>query len=144
MDHEEQHTSGISRRAVTTGMAWSVPVIALAVATPLAAASNTLDISTPDDFADVTVGDPVPLVFVVLVNDVPVTSGVLRLELDDTATVTLDPEGAGYSNDTTSNMTIEDGLAIAPAFVTGAGTATGRVTYVSTIASFEFDVVLAG
>lgn len=36
----ESNESGISRRAVVRGAAWSVPVIAVAVATPLAAASG--------------------------------------------------------------------------------------------------------
>lgn len=35
----EQNTSGISRRTIVKGAAWSVPVIAAAVAVPLAAAS---------------------------------------------------------------------------------------------------------
>lgn len=37
---EIQKNSGFSRRTIVKGAAWSVPVIAAAVATPLAAASN--------------------------------------------------------------------------------------------------------
>ena len=40
MTEEIQKNSGFSRRTVVKGAAWSVPVIAAAVATPLAAASN--------------------------------------------------------------------------------------------------------
>lgn len=39
-------SEGISRRTVAKGMAWSVPVIAVSVATPLAAASVATDFST--------------------------------------------------------------------------------------------------
>lgn len=39
MTEEVQKNKGLSRRAVVKGAAWSVPVIAAAVATPLAAAS---------------------------------------------------------------------------------------------------------
>lgn len=41
MTEEIQKNKGISRRTVVKGAAWSVPVIAAAVATPLAAASLT-------------------------------------------------------------------------------------------------------
>jgi hypothetical protein len=37
----EKHAPGISRRTIVKGAAWSVPVVAVAVATPLAAASTT-------------------------------------------------------------------------------------------------------
>lgn len=40
MTEEIQKEKGFSRRTVVKGAAWSVPVIAAAVATPLAAASN--------------------------------------------------------------------------------------------------------
>lgn len=43
MTEENQKNSGFSRRTVVKGAAWSVPVIAAAVATPLAAAS-TVDV----------------------------------------------------------------------------------------------------
>ncbi|GAB3630725.1 hypothetical protein GCM10027421_00780 [Microbacterium shaanxiense] len=42
---EEIQTKGISRRTVVKGAAWSVPVIAAAVATPLASASTALDLT---------------------------------------------------------------------------------------------------
>ncbi|CAH0214083.1 hypothetical protein SRABI76_02340 [Microbacterium oxydans] len=44
MTEEVQKNTGISRRAVVKGAAWSVPVIAAAVATPLAAASGVVDV----------------------------------------------------------------------------------------------------
>lgn len=40
-----EENKGFSRRTVVKGAAWSVPVIAAAVATPLAAASTTLDLT---------------------------------------------------------------------------------------------------
>jgi len=40
-----EENKGLSRRTVVKGAAWSVPVIAAAVATPLAAASTTLDLT---------------------------------------------------------------------------------------------------
>lgn len=40
MTEEVQPTSGLSRRAIVKGAAWSLPVVAVAVATPLAAAST--------------------------------------------------------------------------------------------------------
>ena len=43
MTEEIQKNSGFTRRTVVKGAAWSVPVIAAAVATPLAAAS-TVDV----------------------------------------------------------------------------------------------------
>lgn len=43
MTEENQKNSGFSRRTIVKGAAWSVPVIAAAVATPLAAAS-TVDV----------------------------------------------------------------------------------------------------
>jgi hypothetical protein len=41
-DHEHENTNGAgpTRRTIVTGAAWSVPVVALAIATPLAAAST--------------------------------------------------------------------------------------------------------
>ncbi|MCS3841751.1 hypothetical protein [Microbacterium sp. AK031] len=42
---EEIQNKGISRRTVVKGAAWSVPVIAAAVATPLASASTALDLT---------------------------------------------------------------------------------------------------
>lgn len=39
MDEHEQQQSGISRRTVTTTMAWAVPAIAVAASIPIAAAS---------------------------------------------------------------------------------------------------------
>lgn len=42
---EIQKNSGFSRRTIVKGAAWSVPVIAAAVATPLAAASTALDLT---------------------------------------------------------------------------------------------------
>ena len=44
MTEEIQKNKGLSRRTVVKGAAWSVPVIAAAVATPLAAASGTVDV----------------------------------------------------------------------------------------------------
>lgn len=44
MTEEVQKNKGISRRAVVKGAAWSVPVIAAAVATPLAAASGVVEV----------------------------------------------------------------------------------------------------
>lgn len=44
MIEETQKNKGLSRRAVVKGAAWSVPVIAAAVATPLAAASGIVDV----------------------------------------------------------------------------------------------------
>ncbi|MCK2026506.1 hypothetical protein [Microbacterium sufflavum] len=44
MTEEIQKNKGVSRRTIVKGAAWSVPVIAAAVATPLAAASGTTDI----------------------------------------------------------------------------------------------------
>lgn len=41
VDNNAQH-SGVSRRTIVKGAAWSVPVVALAVATPLAAASGPI------------------------------------------------------------------------------------------------------
>lgn len=44
MTEEIQKNKGFTRRTVVKGAAWSVPVIAAAVATPLAAASGTIDV----------------------------------------------------------------------------------------------------
>ncbi len=44
---EIQKNKGISRRTIVKGAAWSVPVIAAAVATPLAAASLVNDDLVP-------------------------------------------------------------------------------------------------
>lgn len=44
MTEEVQKNKGLSRRAVVKGAAWSVPVIAAAVGTPLAAASGVVDV----------------------------------------------------------------------------------------------------
>lgn len=43
MTEEVQPASGLSRRAIVKGAAWSLPVVAVAVATPLAAASTPTD-----------------------------------------------------------------------------------------------------
>lgn len=45
MTEDIQTKKGFSRRTVIKGAAWSVPVIAAAVATPLAAASTALDLT---------------------------------------------------------------------------------------------------
>ena len=45
MTEEVKKNSGLSRRTVMKGAAWSVPVVAAAVATPLAAASGAIDAS---------------------------------------------------------------------------------------------------
>ncbi|MGV2902599.1 hypothetical protein ACNPM4_13045 [Microbacterium sp. AGC62] len=44
MTEEIQKNKGISRRTIVKGAAWSVPVIAAAVATPLAAASGDVEV----------------------------------------------------------------------------------------------------
>lgn len=44
MRNEHQKQNGLSRRTVIKSAAWSVPVIAAAVATPLAAASGVVDL----------------------------------------------------------------------------------------------------
>lgn len=44
--HQNTPKSGVTRRVLVKGAAWSVPVIAVAVATPVAAASTTLPPAT--------------------------------------------------------------------------------------------------
>lgn len=44
MTEEIQKSKGVSRRSLVKGAAWSVPVIAAAVATPLAAASGDIEL----------------------------------------------------------------------------------------------------
>ncbi|MFK3676441.1 hypothetical protein ACI2IP_01835 [Microbacterium sp. NPDC090218] len=44
MTEEIQKNKGVSRRTLVKGAAWSVPVIAAAVATPLAAASGDIEV----------------------------------------------------------------------------------------------------
>lgn len=53
----ERHESNINRRSVLTAGAWSVPVIALAAATPAAAASTTAPWTPSDWFALQRTGD---------------------------------------------------------------------------------------
>ncbi|GGF31024.1 hypothetical protein [Subtercola lobariae] len=63
-DSAEKAPSGISRRGVVTGAAWSVPVIALAVAAPAASASGTpTDISVTLQPTPPKVGQPLRLTY---------------------------------------------------------------------------------
>ncbi|GAA2239333.1 hypothetical protein N1031_16925 [Herbiconiux moechotypicola] len=134
---------GISRRAVTTGMVWSVPVVALAVATPMAAASQAVVFEAPDDYTDVSVGDSLPLYFGIEDGGFPAVGGVLSVVLADTSTVQFDPEADGYAGPTAFNAAVEDGFAVAVAIVNAGGVISGTITYGTTTASFSVNVSLA-
>ena len=133
---------GISRRAVTTAMAWSVPVVALAAAAPLAAASTTAPSITAMDVLPAAVGDSVPLVFTVTENGVDVATGTLTVTLDDTSIVEFDPDADGYSGPTIASVEIADGVALPLVIVKAAGTVTGSATFGSTSSSFSTQVVV--
>lgn len=52
-DNAHAHQSGLRRRTILKASAWSLPVIAVAVATPLAAASTAIDLElTAQPFGD--------------------------------------------------------------------------------------------
>ena len=134
--------NGISRRTVITATAWSVPVIALAVATPLASASDVGVVITPLDSFGAAAGDSVPLVFEVHDNGVAVASGALSVTLDSTDQVEFDPEADGYSSPTVANVEITDGTALPIVIVKAGGTVRGTATYGSTSASFTSELIV--
>jgi hypothetical protein len=135
-------TTPISRRTVTTAMAWSVPVIALAVATPGAAASVTGVVITPLDSFGAEPGESVPLVFEVSDNGVLVAGGVLTVVLDSTDQVEFDPEADGYSSPTVASVEITEGTALPIVLVKAGGAVSGVAIYGGTTSSFTSVIVV--
>ena len=137
---ENQH---LPRRTVTTAMAWSLPVIALAVATPLAAASTSegVEITGPDSVSG-ELASSQALVFTVTDGGADVASGVLSITLNDTDALAFDPDADGYSSATTATVDISDGVAVAVVILNGAGTATGAVAFGGYSTSFATPVVI--
>lgn len=135
----------ISRRTVTSALAWGVPVIALAVATPSAAASPQVVITPPSEgIVDASPGGEYAITFQITDQGVPVPDGSLTLTLDTTDVVALSPDTEGYFGPMLAVTPIEDGAATAYVDVTTYGTVTGTVTFGSTTVPFSFPVTLAG
>lgn len=132
----------LPRRTVTTALSWSVPVIGMIAAAPLAAASTPVAVSftMPEDITDAAIGDSLPLVFFVDADGAPVTSGYVTVVLADTVAAEFDPNQDGYAGPTVANVAIEGGVALAIILVKAFGTVDGTITYGTSTSSFSVGV----
>ncbi|MFT3877044.1 MAG: hypothetical protein QM708_11575 [Propioniciclava sp.] len=104
-----------SRRTVLKAGAWSAPVIALAVASPAAAASTAASIElVSGPFEGVDVGDPIPLVFSVT----GVADGVTATGTILTGDTVVEWQDGG----TIAFAAVADGMLFFPATVLSHGT----------------------
>ena len=141
MDTSSEPT--ISRRTLTKAMAWSVPVVAIAIAAPAASASGELTITGPEPLEG-AVGDSLPLVFEVLLGGVPVASGSLVVQLSGTDVVVFDPTSDDYTgSETLITVQITDGQAFALVVLVASGSVSGVASVGSASALFAGSVVVS-
>ena len=142
----EQTSGGVERRTVLVGAAWSVPVIAVALAAPAAAASTTITV----DFAAVYLELPretevLAIIAISCSGDAVVADSVtIVLEMIDESVVpefrNTDP-GATYpiGGDSNSNVSVDNS-----GFVALSGQPTGKITIVGTQVSISSAVRYIG
>lgn len=134
---------GVTRRSFTRAAAWSVPVIAVAVAAPAASASGALSASAYD-ISDVEAGDSFPLSIDVAEGGKPLADGtVVTVSLTDNAVLEFDPDADGFVTSTIASVPITGGVANAIVLVRAFGTTTGAVAYRSSQVSYVVGVTQA-
>ena len=134
---------GVTRRSFTRAAAWSVPVIAVAVAAPAASASGALSASAYD-ISDVEAGDSFPLSIDVAEGGKPLADGtVFTVSLTDNAVLEFDPDADGFVTSTIASVPITGGVANAIVLVRAFGTTTGAVAYGSSQVSYVVGVTQA-
>ncbi|MBT9606403.1 hypothetical protein [Microbacterium sp.] len=134
---------GVSRRSFTTALAWSVPVVAVAVAAPAASASGQITASAYD-ISDVEVGDSFPLSIDVARDGMPLADGsVVTVSLTDTDVLEFDPDADGYVSPTFATVPTVGGTANAIVLVRSFGVTTGAVAYGSSQATYAVGVTQA-
>ncbi len=134
---------GVTRRSFTRAAAWSVPVIAVAVAAPAASASGALSASAYD-ISDVEAGDSFPLSIDVAEGGKPLADGkVVTVSLTDNAVLEFDPDADGFVTSTIASVPITGGVANAIVLVRAFGTTTGAVAYGSSQVSYVVGVTQA-
>ncbi|NQX10986.1 hypothetical protein HQQ80_05055 [Microbacteriaceae bacterium VKM Ac-2855] len=132
-----------SRRTIVTGAAWSVPVIAAAVAAPLAAASAGVP-ARIEVVSDTTQSIEEGVTVVAFVYDSTgstVAAGVIATMSANPSAVFLFPDEAPAGGLTASYTTEEDGVAPFPIDASGAVTVTITLTSGSATASTTLTIV---
>ena len=134
---------GVTRRSFTTALAWSVPVVAIAVAAPAASASGALT-AHAYDISDVEVGDSFPLSIDVAEGGRPLRDGtVVTVSLTATAVLEFDPDADGFVTPTIATVPIVGGTANAIILIRAFGATTGAVAYGSSQTTYVVGVTRA-
>lgn len=97
-EHAESHNTGLNRRTLLTATAWSIPVIAVSISAPSAAASTTTDtpsklahwISGPNPVLLAQDGDWQDLVLTISNFEAPVTIGTIVLQIVGVENIDID------------------------------------------------------
>ena len=136
-------TNGVSRRSFTTALAWSAPVVAIAVAAPAASASGAFT-ARAYDISDVEAGDSFPLSIEVAEGGRPLTDGtIVTVSLTDDAVLEFDPDADGFITSTIASVPVSGGVANAIVLIRAFGTTTGAVAYGASQATYVVGVTQA-